>query len=65
MSAALALGYSPISGYAATVADEVEWLVRAATGGAHAAKLPREDDPLFAPLFAYAAEDRLLRAGVP
>ena len=38
MSAALALGYSPIGGYAATVADEVEWLVTA-TGGADAAKL--------------------------
>ena len=65
MSAALALGYSPIGGYAATVADEVEWLVTAATGGADAAKLPRDDDPFFAPLFAYAAEDRLLEAGVP
>jgi nucleoside-diphosphate-sugar epimerase len=65
MSAALALGYSPIGGYAATVADEVEWLVTAATGGADAAKLPRDDDPFFTPLFAYAAEDRLLEAGVP
>jgi nucleoside-diphosphate-sugar epimerase len=64
MSAALALGYSPIGGYASTVADEVEWLVTAATGGADAAKLPRDDDPFFARLFAYAAEDRLLEAGV-
>ena len=65
MSAALALGYSPVGGYAATVADEVEWLVTAATGGADAARLPRDDDPFFAPFFAYAAEDRLLEAGVP
>jgi len=65
MSAALALGYSPIGDYAETVADEVEWLVTAATGGADAARLPRDDDQFFAPLFAYAAEDRLLEARAP
>jgi nucleoside-diphosphate-sugar epimerase len=62
MSAALALGYSPVGDYADTVTDEVEWLVTAATGGPDAARLPRDGDPFFAPFFAYAAEDRLLEA---
>ncbi|MGH3002624.1 MAG: NAD-dependent epimerase/dehydratase family protein [Gaiellaceae bacterium] len=51
-SAALALGYSPVGDYAATVAGEVDWLVTA----------PRGDDPFFAALFDYAAEDRFWRA---
>ena len=59
-SAAAALGYSPVGDYAATVVDEVDWLVTAARGGADAAKLPNEDDPFFAPLLDYAAEDRFL-----
>jgi len=58
-SAAVYLGYSPVGDYADTVADEVDWLVEAANGGAEAAKLPRDDDPFFARLLDYRAEDRL------
>ena len=61
-SAALALGYVPVGDYASTVADEVDWLVAAARGGADAGRLPRDDDPFFAPLLDYAAEDRFLAA---
>ena len=61
-SAASTLGYSPVGDYAATAAEEVDWLVTAARGGADAAKLPRDDDPFFAPLLDYTAEDRLLEA---
>ena len=50
-SAAVALGYSPVGDYATTVADEVAWLLTAA---------PRDDDPFFARLFDYPAEDRFL-----
>jgi nucleoside-diphosphate-sugar epimerase len=58
-SAAVALGYSPVGDYAATVADAVDWLVEAASGGAEAARLPIDEDPFFAGLLDYAAEDRL------
>jgi hypothetical protein len=58
-SAAVELGYSAVGDYAATVADEVDWLVEAASGGAEAANLPTDDDPFFAGLLDYAAEDRL------
>lgn len=58
-SAAVALGYSPVGTYAATVADEVDWLVESTQGGADAVRRPGEDDPFFAGLFDYAAEDRL------
>lgn len=61
-STAVALGYSPVGDYAATVADEIDWLLTAARDGADAAKLPRDDDPFFAPLFDYVAEDRFLEA---
>jgi hypothetical protein len=57
-SAAVKLGYCPVGDYAATVADEVDWLVEAARGGAETAKLPTDDDPFFAGLLNYAAEDR-------
>ena len=40
----------------------VDWLVTAARGGADADRLPRDDDPFFAPLLDYAAEDRFLAA---
>jgi nucleoside-diphosphate-sugar epimerase len=59
-SAAVELGYRPVGDYAATVADEVDWPVDAAGGGAEAARLPAENDPFFASLLDYAAEDRLL-----
>jgi len=57
MSAAEELGYSPAGDYAATVADEVEWLVLAARSGE---SLPGLDDDYFGPLLDYAAEDRYL-----
>jgi nucleoside-diphosphate-sugar epimerase len=60
LSAATALGYTPVGDYAATVRDMVDWLVEAARGGAAAAKLPRGDDPFFEGLFDYEAEDRFL-----
>ena len=51
----LELGYGPAGDFAATVVEEVEWLVSAARAGE---RLPGRDDPFFAPLFDYAAEDR-------
>lgn len=60
MSAAADLGYRPTGDYAATVAEEVEWLVSAARGGAGAEILPGPDDTYFGPLLDYAAEDRYL-----
>jgi hypothetical protein len=71
MTAAIELGYTPVGNYAATVVEEVEWLVSAARGGADAQMLPGPDDTFFGPMFDYAAEDRYLarhrdwlRAGV-
>ena len=58
MTAAGELGYTPVGDYAATVADEVEWLVSAARGG----EIPGLDDDYFGPLLDYAAEDRYLAA---
>ena len=59
-TAAGELGYEPVGSYAATVAEEVEWLVSAARGGEGAEDLPGLDDEYFAPLLDYAAEDRYL-----
>ena len=59
-TAALELGYKPAGDYAATVAEEVEWLVSAARGGEGSALLPSSDDEYYAPLLDYAAEDRRL-----
>ncbi len=56
-SAAERLGYAPAGDYASTVAAEVEWLVAAAQGRAGSDAPPADDDPFFAPLFDYAAED--------
>ena len=53
-SAARELGYSPVGDYAATVGEEVDWLVEVAATAA------ADDDPFFAELFDYAAEDRFL-----
>ena len=61
MSAAIDLGYAPAGDYAATVADEVDWLVSAARGDDGAGAL-RLDEPYFAPLLDYTAEDRYLSA---
>lgn len=51
-SAAVELGYAPVGDYAATVADELDWLVE--SGG--------PDDAYFAPFLDYEAEDRYLAA---
>ncbi len=61
-TAARALGYTPAGDYAATVAEEVDWLVAAAAGDAEAWRLPAEDDDRYAPMLDYAAEDRHLAA---
>ena len=60
MTAAAALGYTPVGDYATTVAEEVEWLVSAARNGEH---LPQLDDDYFGTLFDYAAEDHYIAAG--
>ena len=65
MTAAAELGYTPAGDYAATVAEAVDWLVSAARGGEGAARLPGPDDPFFAPLLDYAAEDRYLATRPP
>lgn len=57
-SASLSLGYTPVGGYAQTVGEELEWLVRVARVGL----APAADDPFFAPLLDYALEDRFLAA---
>ena len=62
-SAALELGYAPAGDYAATVVDEVEWLVGAARGGEGSELLPLPDDEYFEPLLDYTAEDRRLGLG--
>jgi nucleoside-diphosphate-sugar epimerase len=53
-TAALELGYEPAGDYAATIADEVNWLVSGVE------PRPGPDDEYFGPLLDYAAEDRLL-----
>lgn len=63
-TAAHELGYRPAGDYATTVAEEVDWLVAAARGGADAALLPALDDPFFAPLLDYGAEDGHVAAEV-
>jgi nucleoside-diphosphate-sugar epimerase len=58
-TAATRLGYTPAGDYAATVTDEVEWLVSLAADGASA--LPGPDDPYFGPMLDYGREDSYLR----
>jgi nucleoside-diphosphate-sugar epimerase len=57
MSAASELGYRPVGTYAATVAEEVRWLVSRAASGEPGGTF---DDAFFEPFFDYAAEDRYL-----
>lgn len=59
-TAAEALGYRPVGDYAATVADEIRWLIHAASGGPEAHLLPGDNDPFFAPFLDYSAEDAYL-----
>jgi nucleoside-diphosphate-sugar epimerase len=61
-AAALALGYTPVGSYAETVVEEIDWLVAASGGLAGADRVPGDDEPFFAPLLDYAAEDRFLAA---
>jgi hypothetical protein len=57
MTAAAELGYVPAGDYAATVAEEVDWLV---------ASRRNLDDEFFEGYFDYAAEDRYLDSiGLP
>jgi nucleoside-diphosphate-sugar epimerase len=60
MGAALDLGYIPVGDYAATVAQEVQWLVDAVQAGGQSDAWGRFDADYFAPLLDYAAEDRYL-----
>ncbi len=60
MTAALELGYTPVGDYAETVVDEVDWLVAAHQSSDPDGVLPAQDDPFFAPLLDYAAEDAYL-----
>ena len=62
MTAAAGIGYTPVGDYAATVVDEIDWLVASARGGPGADALPALDDPFFGPLLDYAAEDRYLES---
>ena len=59
-SAATLLGYDPVGDYATTVTHELDWLIAAARGEAEGWAIPADDDPFFAPLLDYAAEDRYL-----
>jgi nucleoside-diphosphate-sugar epimerase len=59
-TAAERLGYKPAGDYESTVAAEVEWLVAAAQGRAGADTVPADDDPFFARLLDYEAEDAYL-----
>lgn len=59
-TAATELGYVPVGDYAATVVEELDWLVAAAGGGPDAALLPPPDDLFFAPYLDVSAEDAFL-----
>jgi nucleoside-diphosphate-sugar epimerase len=56
-TASLELGYVPVGSYAQTVPAAIDWLVESARAG----HTPWNEDPFFAPLLDYAAEDRYLR----
>jgi len=59
-TASLELGYKPVGDYAATVADEVDWLFDVYRAGDPDGLLPAADDEFFAEYFDYAAEDAYL-----
>ena len=59
-TASLELSYKPAGDYAATVADEVDWLFDLYRAGDPDGLLPAADDPYFAGYFDYAAEDAYL-----
>ncbi len=60
MTAAAELGYTPAGDYAATVTDEIDWLVRVSATGSVADLVPGFDAAYFEPMLDYAAEDRYL-----
>jgi hypothetical protein len=60
LTAATDLGYTPIGEYAATVPDEVEWLVLAARIGGGTIPSSGLDDAFFRGMFDYAREDSYL-----
>jgi nucleoside-diphosphate-sugar epimerase len=63
MTAAEALGYVPAGDYAATVAEEIDWLASGAVHRHDAVELaPGLDADFFDGRFDYAAEDRYLAA---
>lgn len=55
-TAAAALGYEPVGDYAATVVDELDWLVACSRDERGRRLLPADDDPFFAPLLDYRLE---------
>jgi nucleoside-diphosphate-sugar epimerase len=61
-TASLELGYKPVGDYAATVADEVDWLFDVYRAGDPHGLLPEPDDPYFAGFFDYPAEDAYLES---
>jgi nucleoside-diphosphate-sugar epimerase len=61
-TASLQLGYKPVGDYAATVADEIDWLFDLYRAGDPDRLLPAADDGFFAQYFDYAAEDAYLAA---
>jgi hypothetical protein len=58
MTAATDLGYRPVGDYAATVVEEIDWLVR--TARAEPGSLPGPENPNLGPMLEYAAEDEYL-----
>lgn len=64
MTAAAELGYVPAGDYAATVAEEIDWLAAAHQAGDPAGVLPGPGDSFFAQFLDYAAEDRWLAASL-
>lgn len=59
-TAAVELGYRPAGDYATTVAEEIDWLVRAARTGDASGVPPGADALFFDGYFDYAAEDAYL-----
>lgn len=53
-AAAVELGYQPAGSFAATVTEEIDWLLN------EPERRPASDDPFFAPFLDYEAEDRYL-----
>jgi nucleoside-diphosphate-sugar epimerase len=66
MSAAAALGYSPVGSYAATIGPTLDWLAALARPGEHGHGLPdRFDVQSIERMLDYTAEDHYLRHSTP